>query len=137
MVLWAGRTSAKLNFFLGVRNLGEEFLPARLAYLKSFFRRRAMNPLMPISVGLGLLWLAALAWQPGTLGRVFIVTMLTLAVIEHLVLVLPLPFARLWGWAVTERRAAGRDALLIAREPGCAAGCSTHIEADAAPAAAA
>ena len=136
MVLWAGRTSAKLNFFLGVRNLGEEFLPARLAYLKSFFRRRAMNPLMPISVGSGLLWLAALAGQPGTVGRTFILTMLTLAVIEHVVLVLPLPFSRLWGWAVTERRAAGRDVLLIAPKPGCSAGCSTQMKAGAARAAA-
>jgi len=31
MVLWAGRTSAKLNSFLEVRNLGEELLPAQLA----------------------------------------------------------------------------------------------------------
>ncbi len=138
MVLWAGRTSAKLNFFLGVRNLGEEFLPARLAYLKSFFRRRAMNPLMPISVGAGLLWMGTLAGTDGMgqVGQTFVMTMLTLAVIEHVVLVLPLPFARLWGWAVTERRAAGRDALLIAREPGCATGCSAHMETDAAPAAA-
>ena len=27
------RTSAKLNLFLGVRNLSEEFLPPHLAYL--------------------------------------------------------------------------------------------------------
>ncbi len=104
MVLWAGRTSAKLNFFLGVRNLGEEFLPAQIAYLKSFFRRRAMNPLMPVSVAAGLAWLAALEWGQGGMapgvGMTFVVTMLTLAVIEHVVLVLPLPFAKLWGWAV-------------------------------------
>ncbi len=147
MVLWAGRTSAKLNFFLGVRNLGEEFLPAQLAYLKSFFRRRAMNPLMPVSVALGLLWLTALAGQApadaaAAVGRTFVMTMLTLALIEHVVLVLPLPFARLWGWAVTERRAAGRDALLIAPKAGCAAACTAghaktgHIKANPAQAAA-
>jgi putative photosynthetic complex assembly protein 2 len=135
MVLWAGRTSAKLNFFLGVRNLGEEFLPERLVYLKSFFRRRAMNRLMPFSVVAGLIWLAALADTPGSVGRTFVMTMLTLALVEHVVLVLPLPFARLWGWAVTERRAAGRDALLIAPKAGCASGGHTHIETDAAGAA--
>ncbi len=135
MVLWAGRTSAKLNFFLGVRNLGEEFLPAQLAYLKSFFKRRRMNPLMPVSIVAGLLWLAALAGQARAetdaaagVGLTFIITMLTLALIEHVVLVLPLPFAKLWGWAVTERRAAGRDALLIAPKTGCTAGCDAHIK---------
>lgn len=129
MILWAGRTSAKLNFFLGVRNLGEEFLPKHLAYLGSFFRRRAMNPLMPLSLLAGSAWLLHLVAQAraeagaaaGT-GLVFLVTMLTLALIEHGVLVLPLPFARLWGWAVTERRAAGREALLIVRDGACAHG---------------
>jgi len=36
LVLWTMRTSAKLNLFLGVRNLSEEFLPVHLAYLESF-----------------------------------------------------------------------------------------------------
>ena len=144
LVLWAGRTSAKLNFFLGVRNLGEEFLPAQLAYLKSFFKRRRMNALMPFSVAAGAAWLAALVGQAqvetdaaqGT-GLTFVITMLTLALIEHVVLVLPLPFARLWGWAVTERRAAGRDALLIAPKAGCASAGHDHIKQDAAGATAA
>ena len=143
LVLWAGRTSAKLNFFLGVRNLGEEFLPAHLSYLKSFFKRRRMNALMPVSVAAGGAWLAVLAGQAAVaidpaqgVGLTFIMTMLTLALIEHVVLVLPLPFARLWGWAVTERRAAGRDALLIAPKAGCATGCSDHSKGEAAQAAA-
>jgi len=50
LALWLMRTSAKLNLFLGVRNLSEEFLPEHLAYLKSFFRRRPMNWLFPLSV---------------------------------------------------------------------------------------
>ena len=33
VVLWSMRVSAKLNLFLGVRNLSEEFLPPHLAYL--------------------------------------------------------------------------------------------------------
>ena len=41
LVLWVMRTSAKLNLFLGVRNLSEEFLPPHLSYLQSYFRRRA------------------------------------------------------------------------------------------------
>ena len=50
LVLWVMRTSAKLNLFLGVRNLSEEFLPPHLSYLQSFFRRRPMNALLPFSV---------------------------------------------------------------------------------------
>ena len=59
LVLWLLRTSAKLNLFWGVRNLSEQFLPAHLAYLESFFRRRAMNAFWPVSV---LAACAALAW---------------------------------------------------------------------------
>ena len=33
------RQSAKLNVFLGVRNLSEEFLPQHLHYLQSYFTR--------------------------------------------------------------------------------------------------
>jgi putative photosynthetic complex assembly protein 2 len=52
MALWAMRQSAKLNIFLGVRNLGENFLPPHIAYLKTYFRRAAMNMLFPLSVTL-------------------------------------------------------------------------------------
>jgi len=50
LILWAMRISAKLNLFLGVPNLGERFLPPHLQYLKSFFRRGAMNFLFPLSI---------------------------------------------------------------------------------------
>ncbi|MGI3777705.1 MAG: putative photosynthetic complex assembly protein PuhE, partial [Janthinobacterium lividum] len=36
MVLWWMHQSAKLNVFLGVRNLNEEFLPEHLQFLRSF-----------------------------------------------------------------------------------------------------
>ena len=50
MVLWVMRLSAKLNVYLGVPNLTEEFLPAHLLYLKSFLARKPMNLLFPVSV---------------------------------------------------------------------------------------
>jgi putative photosynthetic complex assembly protein 2 len=108
MALWGMRQSAKLNFFLGVRNLSEEFLPAHLHFLKSFLRRRAMNPLMPVSITVGtalVAWLIGRAAAPGisafrATGLTFVIAMLALAVIEHWFLVLPLPFARLWHWAL-------------------------------------
>ena len=65
-ILWAMRQSAKLNVFLGVRNLSEEFLPAHLKYLQTYFTRKPMNLLWPVSVGLATwavipLWAAAAA----------------------------------------------------------------------------
>jgi putative photosynthetic complex assembly protein 2 len=108
LVLWAMRTSAKLNLFLGVRNLSEEFLPPQLAYLQSFFRRRAMNPLLPLSVlGSGMVLVAMIAAAAAPIatpaqavGLTLVGTMLALAIVEHLLLVLPIPGTALWRWAL-------------------------------------
>ena len=50
MILWWMHQSAKLNVFLGVRNLNEEFLPEHLAFLKGFLNKKPMNLLFPFSV---------------------------------------------------------------------------------------
>ena len=114
LALWGMRTSAKLNFFLGVLNLSEEFLPAHLDYLKSFLRKRPMNALFPVSVTAGtvlIAWLWQAAAAPGVTevqaaGLTFVIAMLLLAVVEHWMLVLPLPFAKLWSWVLQLRRPA-------------------------------
>lgn len=107
MLLWLMRTSAKLNVFLGVLNLGEEFLPPHLRYLLSFMARRPMNLLMPLSltggtIGAVMLTQAAVAAHPAThaAGLTFLAAMLALAVVEHWCLILPLPFAKLWAWSL-------------------------------------
>ena len=112
LVLWIMRTSAKLNMFFGVRNLSEEFLPAHLAYLESFFRRRRFNAFFPFAVALAsvcLWWLAAYASSPLTsqaqaVGAVLVGTLLALAIIERLMLVLPLDTTALWRWALRKRQ---------------------------------
>ena len=112
LLLWGARQSAKINVFLGVRNLGERFLPAHLQYLFTYMDRRPMNPLLPASVTVGTVLTVMLALHAGRAGigaveaacYSFLVTMLALAVLEHWMLVLPLPFERLWGWALTLRR---------------------------------
>lgn len=115
VVLWVMRQSAKLNLFLGVRNLGEQFLPQHLAYLKSFFRRRPINLLFPLSVTVptivaALLVRAALAPEASAFevtGHLLVATLLALAVLEHWLLVLPVSMDALWRWAMrAERRAA-------------------------------
>jgi len=112
LVLWSMRTSAKLNLFLGVRNLSEEFLPSHLVYLSSFFRRRAMNLLFPFVVSaacavLALLVLEAMSPQADAvtvLGLTLVGTMLALAIIEHFMLVLPVSTTALWRWAMTPKQ---------------------------------
>jgi putative photosynthetic complex assembly protein 2 len=110
LLLWVMRLSAKLNLFLGVPNLAEEFLPDHLAYLQSYFRRRPMNLLFPFSVtggtvGTVLLFQAATAdgaTAAAAAGYVFLATMLALAVLEHWFLVLPIPSVLLWAWSLRE-----------------------------------
>ena len=108
LVLWLLRTSAKLNLFWGVRNLSEQFLPGHLAYLESFFRRRAMNAFWPVSVAAacaGLAWLVLRALDPSAttpqaVGLTLVSTLLTMAIVEHLMLVLPMDTTALWRWAL-------------------------------------
>ena len=112
-VLWVMRTSAKLNLFFGVRNLSEEFLPPHLAYLESFFRRRAMNLLFPFSLAGSCAVLALLALRTleaglpegQVVGGMLVASLLFLAIVEHLLLVLPLPTTALWRWALRQRAA--------------------------------
>jgi putative photosynthetic complex assembly protein 2 len=110
LVLWVMRTSAKLNLFLGVRNLSEAFLPAHLTYLESFFRRRAMNWFFPLAVGAASACLAVLVTQAGAsaspshaVGYALVGTLLALAILEHLLLVLPVDTTALWRWAIRQR----------------------------------
>jgi putative photosynthetic complex assembly protein 2 len=111
LVLWVMRTSAKLNLFFGVRNLSEAFLPVHLAYMASFFRRRAMNSLLPFSVISSSAVLALLvshavdAATSGVeaVGYALVGTMLALAILEHLLLVLPVEPTAAWRWAMARR----------------------------------
>ncbi len=128
LLLWVMRLSAKLNIFLGVPNMNEEFLPAHLGFLRSYFRKRAMNPLFPLSVTAGTLafiWLLARGLAPAAsafeaAACLMLAAMLALAVLEHWFLVLPVPDAALWRWAMPPVRE-GHDAPAADDdEPRCA-----------------
>ena len=111
VVLWVMRTSAKLNLFFGVRNWSEEFLPAHLTYMSSYFKRRPMNAFLPISIVLSTLALFFIGLRAmntssstaDTVGLILVGTMLTMAILEHFLLVLPLPSTALWRWAMRHR----------------------------------
>jgi putative photosynthetic complex assembly protein 2 len=107
LILWGMQLSAKLNVFLGVRNLSEEFLPVHMQHLKSFLRQRSMNLLFPFSVTVSTIltiWMTRLmlAADPGSFAATsctLLVSLMVLAVMEHWFLVLPFSVTKLWqGW---------------------------------------
>jgi putative photosynthetic complex assembly protein 2 len=110
-MLWLMHLSARLNVFLGVRNVSEEFVPAHMEVLKGFLRKRSMNPLFPFSIAALsslTLWLgnaAASANDAFTeLQFVLAATLAALGLIEHILLMLPLPVERLWNWALARKK---------------------------------
>jgi putative photosynthetic complex assembly protein 2 len=112
LAFWAMRQSAKLNLYLGVRNLSEAFLPEHLRYLESFFARRRMNVLFPVSVVAGVvalvqLSLAALApdaTRHEAVGFTLLATLVALGLLEHVFMVLPVPADALWRWGLASRK---------------------------------
>lgn len=105
--------SARLNVFLGVRNIRTDLLPPHLDFLKSFFSKRRMNALFPVSITLSVLATVLIyraAAAPGAseftrTGLSFVGALMILAIIEHLVLMLPFPIEALWAWWLTPRQA--------------------------------
>ncbi|MCY7315510.1 MAG: DUF3623 domain-containing protein [Rubrivivax sp.] len=126
-VLWLMRISAKLNIFLGVRNLSLSLLPPHLRYLGSYFRQRAMNWLFPfvvsaataVAVVLALRLMLQPSGSAAFTGTLLVLTLLVLAIVEHALLVLPLEATALWRWAL--RRHAAEPAVdCIAQRPDAA-----------------
>lgn len=113
IVLWVMRQSAKLNLFLGVRNLGENLLPDHLRYFATYFAHRRMNALLPVSLFASssaavFVWWKAFTAEAGTVaeaGSALVGTLLLLAILEHLFMILPLPADALWRWGLRSRRA--------------------------------
>lgn len=111
-ILWAMRTSAKLNLFLGARNLSEEFLPDHMRYLASYFRKANINMLFPFSVTLssmvvvvlGEAAFAATATPFQHTSYIILATLLALAILEHWLMMLPIPAEKLWDWGLASRK---------------------------------
>ncbi|GJE28552.1 putative photosynthetic complex assembly protein PuhE [Methylobacterium organophilum] len=100
--------SARLNLFLGVRNLNTELLPPHLSYLACFLTRKPMNLLFPVSVSLGTIAAALMLRASLGEGRLpheqvgftLLASLTALAVLEHWFLMLPLPSVALWRWSL-------------------------------------
>ncbi|NIJ08441.1 putative photosynthetic complex assembly protein 2 [Sphingomonas vulcanisoli] len=119
LLLFGLRLSAKFNLYLGVPNLSDEVFPEHLAYLKTYFRKRRLNALFPVSVGVGSgvavwAWLAAQAAPMGSGAQacaMLIAGLTVLGVVEHLFLVLPLRDTKAFSWAINNKKAAKAVAI--------------------------
>ncbi|MEM1412207.1 MAG: putative photosynthetic complex assembly protein PuhE [Pseudomonadota bacterium] len=106
-VLWLMRWSAKLNIFLGVRNLHEEFWPDHLRYLGSYVHTAPMNALFPVSMIGGTLVMVfmiqsavdAMGLPVAQTGWLLVATLMALAMLEHLLMFLQVSDEKLWRFA--------------------------------------
>lgn len=122
-VLWAMRVSAKLVVFFGAPNISDDFLPRHLRYLATYFHKEQWNAFFPIALAACLsvailLGVQASAHPVGTfdhIGCVLLASLASLAVLEHIALVLPLPDAALWAWATGAARSTHDQPLAAER----------------------
>ncbi len=104
-VLFFARISAKLNLFFGVPRINVDFLPRPLSHLPSHFRIARLNWVYPISITAlsfaTACWLERLHAAPdaaAVVGFALLAALTALALLEHWLMVLPLPDEKLWRW---------------------------------------
>ncbi|MEJ6403382.1 putative photosynthetic complex assembly protein PuhE [Yoonia sp. 2307UL14-13] len=105
LVLFLARIFAKLNLYFGVPRINTEFVPAPLTHLKSYFRRGPVTLAFPIAITLLTAMLAVCAerlWSAEaaatSVGFALLTALAALALLEHWLMVVPLPDAKLWRW---------------------------------------
>lgn len=113
VLLWVMRVSTKLNLFLGVPNAISDMLPAKLDYLKSYFRTDRVSMFfvpslcMTVLVVLGCMFHVSLAeTMAHKVSWAILATFAGLAIVEHLFLVLPFRDADLWPVIVPKQKRA-------------------------------
>jgi len=105
-LLWLMRLSSKLNLFFGVPQVGEQYLPNQLAYMGSYFRKSEVGLFFYFTMSLSVLTWVGLVWQAHegqvaiTSHWVLLASLLGLAIVEHILMMIPLSLERVWGWAL-------------------------------------
>lgn len=106
-LLWGMRISAKLLIFLGAPHAVSDLMPRGILHLKSYFNSGRLTPVFPVLLAIaGGLFLvlvlgAGRAVQDySTVGHILLATFMALAIIEHLILVVPVSDTALWRWAL-------------------------------------
>ena len=104
-ILFTARISAKLNLFFGVPRINTEFVPKPLQHLKSYFRQGNVTAVFFIGVTFLSLATACIGERllsaetaPMTAGFALLFALAALATLEHWLMVIPLPDAKLWRW---------------------------------------
>lgn len=117
LILWVMRISTKLNIYLGARHAVSDMLPARLSYLKSYFRTDRTSRWFWVSLAAVTAIFTVLTHlavsAPHNHDAVkwsLIASFAGLALIEHLFLVLPIRDSALWAWAMERRTRTARPA---------------------------
>ena len=108
LVLYVARLSAKLNLFFGVPKINIEFLPAPVRHLASHFKISRASWFFPISIlfliGLLIYWFNNFRLSAESsseiIGFCFLFTLTTLALLEHLFMIVSFPDAALWRWMI-------------------------------------
>lgn len=109
LILFVARISAKLNLFFGVPRINVEFVPQPLEHLKSYFRTGPITLAFPI--GITFLSIAAACFAErlyaatipaDVVGFALLTALASLATLEHWLMVVPLPDAKLWRWMLPE-----------------------------------
>ncbi|MFK7755040.1 MAG: putative photosynthetic complex assembly protein PuhE [Sedimentitalea sp.] len=105
LVLFGARILAKLNLFFGVPRINTEFVPRPLDHMTSYFRKGPVTLAFPLAITLLSFALACLMHQLWTetdparlVGFALLGSLTALALLEHWLMVLPLPDAKLWRW---------------------------------------
>ncbi len=105
LILFVARISAKLNLFFGVPRINTEFVPQPLQHIKSYFRQGGVSLAFPIGVTFLSVTAACFAERliasetaPYIAGFALLTALSALAAIEHWLMVVPLPDAKLWRW---------------------------------------
>jgi putative photosynthetic complex assembly protein 2 len=107
VALWLMHTSAKLNVFFGVRNFRIELLPRHLHHLGALLTKRNQNAFLGVSLVLAASTVLMLIYRAivpqadpaQSIGLMAVATLLLLGILEHSMLVIPLP-VMLWGWGL-------------------------------------
>ncbi len=105
-LLWLMRLSSKLNLFFGVPQVGEQYLPSHLVYMGSYFCKKAVGGFFFLTMSISLSAWLYLIWQAHeglvtiTSHWVLLASLLGLAIVEHVLMMVPLSLERVWGWAL-------------------------------------
>lgn len=115
VVLFVARISAKLNLFFGVPRINTEFVPTPIDHMKSYFRQSGVTMAFPVGVTFLTLTAACFAMRllettgAEAVGFALMTALAVLAALEHWLMVIPLPDAKLWRWMLPAPTASRKD----------------------------